>query len=55
MLSMKTIPVVLLVGLFVTTACSSANGSSVTPATTAATPLPAATEVKLLPTWNCEP
>jgi hypothetical protein len=46
---MKTIPGILLIGLFLLTACSSA-GASVGPATAAASPQPTATKMKVFPT-----
>src|SRR5262245_55746403 len=47
---MKKITNILSIGLYILTACSSAGGSSVTPATATAFPQPTATEMKVLPT-----
>ena len=50
MLPMKKMPKILIVGLFILTACTSAGEASVTPVTVTAPPQPTATEVKILPT-----
>ncbi|HXQ38720.1 MAG TPA: DUF4352 domain-containing protein [Anaerolineales bacterium] len=50
MLPMKKAPGILLIGLFMLTACSSADESSAAPETAIASPQPTATEVKVFPT-----
>ena len=50
MLPMKKAPGILLIGLFILTACISANESSAAPETAIASPQPTATEVKVFPT-----
>ena len=47
---MNKTPALLLIGLFILTACSSADESSATPASATASPQPTATEIKVLPT-----
>jgi hypothetical protein len=47
---MKKLPVLLMTGLFILTACSRRDVFSTTPATATTSPQPTATEVKILPT-----
>lgn len=47
---MMKLPVLLLTGLFILTACARRDVSSATPATATASPQPTATEVRVLPT-----
>lgn len=50
MLPMKKTSIIFFFGLFILTACSSADKSSITQATATTSPQPTATEIKVLPT-----
>ena len=50
MLLIKRLPVILLTGLFILTACSREHETSTPPATATASPQPTATQIRLLPT-----